>query len=182
MVYNLLCKLKKAAYKIIVEPDIKHSLGECGKNTHIENGSNFYPLSNIYIGSNASIGPYGLFWTSRARIIVHDYVLIGPRVTIITGDHRKDVIGKHIIEISDAEKNAEDDQDVVIEEGAWIGANVTILKGVTIGEDSIVAAGSVVTKDVAPYSIVGGNPAKELRKRFSKEELELHIEKIKARR
>ncbi|KAF4326170.1 hypothetical protein G195_000013 [Phytophthora kernoviae 00238/432] len=49
--------------------------------------------------------------------------------------------------------------------------NAMIMPGVTIGEGAIVAAGSVVTKDVAPYTIVGGNPAKEVRKRFSEEEI-----------
>lgn len=49
--------------------------------------------------------------------------------------------------------------------------NAMIMPGVTIGEGAIVAAGSVVTKDVAPYTIVGGNPAKEVKKRFSEEEI-----------
>lgn len=182
MIHKLFCKVKQVFYKFIIEPDIKRSLGTCGNNTKIEHGNDFYPLSNIYVGSNVSIGPYGLFWTSRANIIIRDYVLIGPKVTIITGDHRKDVVGKHIIEITDDEKKGQDDQDVVLQEGVWVGANVTILKGVTIGTDAIVAAGSVVTKDVAPYSIVGGNPAREIRKRFPEEELKLHIEKLQGRR
>ena len=54
---------------------------------------------------------------------------------------------------------------IVIEDDVWIGARVIILKGVTIGKGSIIGAGSVVTKDVEPYSIVGGNPAKLIRKR-----------------
>ena len=53
---------------------------------------------------------------------------------------------------------------VHIKRGAWIAVNVVILPGVTIGENSIVAAGSVVTKDVPPYTVVGGSPAKELKK------------------
>ena len=58
------------------------------------------------------------------------------------------------------------DQPVVIEDDVWVGANVTILKGVTIGHGSVVAAGAVVTKSCPPYSIIGGVPAKVLRKRF----------------
>ena len=60
------------------------------------------------------------------------------------------------------------DQPVVIEDDVWVGANVTILKGVTIGHGSVVAAGAVVTKSCPPYSIIGGVPAKILRKRFEK--------------
>ena len=110
------------------------------------------------------------------EIYIEDYALFGPGVTIITGDHRKDVIGKHIIELTDADKTAEDDQDVVIGKGAWIGAGAIILKGVHIGADAIVAAGSVVTKDVAPYTIVGGAPAHFIKNRFSEDQLERHIQ------
>lgn len=55
---------------------------------------------------------------------------------------------------------------VIIGNDVWIGAHVLILGGVTIGDGAVIGAGSVVTKDVKPYSIVGGNPAKEIRKRF----------------
>ncbi|WP_449401090.1 CatB-related O-acetyltransferase [Chryseobacterium wanjuense] len=55
---------------------------------------------------------------------------------------------------------------IIIEDDVWIGSNSVILSGVKIGRGSIIGAGSVITKDVEPYSIVGGNPAKILRKRF----------------
>ena len=61
---------------------------------------------------------------------------------------------------------------VVIGNDVWIGYDVMILSGVTIGDGAVIAAGAVVTKDVEPYSIVGGVPAKEIKKRFSKEEIE----------
>ena len=76
-------------------------------------------------------------------------------------------IGKHLIDVTDDEKSPEQDLPVVIEDGVWCGANVTILKGVTIGRGSIVAAGAVVTKSCAPYSIIGGIPAKLIRMRFT---------------
>ena len=63
---------------------------------------------------------------------------------------------------------------IVIEDGVWCGANVTILKGVTIGKDSIVAAGAVVTKSFPPYSIIGGVPAKLLKNRFTEEQIQEH--------
>ena len=80
-----------------------------------------------------------------------------------------------------AEKLPENDQDVHIEEGVWVGCNATILKGVTIGKGAVVAAGSVVTKDVLPYSIVGGNPAKVIKYRFTPEQIEKHESIIKER-
>lgn len=168
--------MKAVLYHAIVEPDIKRSFAECGKDSHIDSGGDFFPLSNIHVGNHASIGVNARFWTTRAKIYIEDYALFGPGVTIITGDHRKDIIGKHIIELTDTDKTAEDDQDVVIGRGAWIGAGAIILKGVHIGADAIVAAGSVVTKDVAPYTIVGGAPAHFIKNRFSEDQLERHIQ------
>lgn len=171
MIYRAIRKLKAVLYHAIIEPDIKRSFAACGKNSRVESGGDFFPLSNIHVGDHVSIGTSARFWTTRAQIYIEDYALFGPDVTIITGDHRKDVIGKHIIELTDADKTEDDDQDVVIGKGAWIGAGTIILKGVHIGEDAIVAAGSVVTKDVAPYTIVGGSPAHFIKDRFSEEQL-----------
>lgn len=61
--------------------------------------------------------------------------------------------------------------DTLIKSDAWLGMKAMIMPGVTIGEGAIVAAGSVVTKDVPPYTMVGGNPAKEIKKRFSEEDI-----------
>lgn len=174
MIYRALRKLRQVLYHTFVEPDIKRSLAECGKASRVESGGDFYPLSNIHVGDHVSIGANARFWTTRAQIYIEDFALFGPGVTIITGDHRKDVAGKHIIELTDDDKTASDDQDVIIGTGAWIGAGAIILKGVHIGADAIVAAGSVVTKDVPPYTIVGGVPAHFIKERFSEDQLLVH--------
>lgn len=62
--------------------------------------------------------------------------------------------------------------DTIIKDGAWIGMRAMLLPGITIGEGAVIAAGAIVTKDVAPYTIVGGNPAKVIKKRFSDEIIE----------
>lgn len=98
---------------------------------------------------------------------------LGPNVTVITGNHMT-LPGRFFLSFRDEEKLPEYDEDVVIEEDVWVGANVTILKGVTIGRSSIISAGWVVTKDVEPYTIVGGVPAKFIRYKFGEEEIEFH--------
>ena len=79
-----------------------------------------------------------------------------------------------MLNVKDADKRMEDDQDVIFEGDNWIGTSVIILKGVTVGKGSIVAAGSIVTKNVPPYSIVAGVPARVIKKRFSNEQIKLH--------
>ena len=168
--YKLFRRIRKTLYSTFVEPDIKRLCAKCGRNVRIESGGDFYPLSNIYIGDNVSIGPDARFWTTKAKIYIENYVLIGPRVTKITGDHRTDIEGKHIAELTDEDKIDENDKDVIIEEGAWIGAGVIILKGVRIGMDSVIAAGAVVTKDVPPCSIAAGVPARKIKDRFERKQ------------
>ncbi|AZO94602.1 Vat family streptogramin A O-acetyltransferase [Halocella sp. SP3-1] len=66
--------------------------------------------------------------------------------------------------------------DTVIGNDVWIGQNVTIMPGIEVGDGAIIAAGSIVTKDVSPYTIVGGNPARVIKKRFSEETIEILLE------
>ena len=129
--------------------------------------SDFKGLENLSIGDGTSIPKGATFYCTKAPLTIGKKVIFGPKPTIITGDHRIDIQGKYIIDITDDEKLPENDQPVTIEDGCWIGANVTILKGVTLGHDSVVAAGSVVTKSCEPYSIIGGVPAKLIRRRFT---------------
>ena len=178
MISNIIYKFCNYIYrgfnKVFITPGKKDSFGSCGKNVKISYGLDIRGNKNIYIGNNCQIGAQCLFWTTRAKIIIEDSVLIGPKITIITGDHRTYVIGKHVIDVGDEEKLPEQDADVTIKQGVWISSNVTILKGVTIGEGAIIAAGAVVVNDVEPYSIYGGVPAKKLKDRFTDEELKLH--------
>lgn len=135
----------------------------------------FLPVLAHRIGDRVSIGPDARLWSSVAYIRIEDFVVIGPHVTVITGNHRIDAVGKYITELTEKDKCPEDDSDVTIGTGAWIGANVTILKGVHVGRESVVAAGSVVTHDVPPYTIVGGVPARYIRDRFTPDEWKRHV-------
>lgn len=100
--------------------------------------------------------------------------MFGPHVFMITGGHRMDVIGRYMKDIRNDEKLPENDQNIVVEGDNWIGANAIILKGVTIGKGAVVAAGAIVTKDVPPYAVVGGVPAKIIKMRFDMQSIRDH--------
>ncbi|MCQ9281076.1 acyltransferase [Priestia aryabhattai] len=171
----LIQTVKKAFNKLALVPGLKSSFEKCGHDVRVSYGCDIKGAKNIVIGNHSQIGPHALFWSTRAKVYIGNYVLLGPRVTIITGDHRTDMVGKHISEVTDNEKLVEHDADVVIKDGVWIGANVTILKGVTVGEGCVIAAGSVVTKNTSPYGIYAGTPAKKIKDRFTPEQLEKHL-------
>ena len=108
---------------------------------------------HIFIGKNVFIN-HGCSFLDLGGITIEDDVMIGPQVNIITENHPVDPKSRKSLEL----------KSVTIKRNAWIGANATILPGVIIGENSIVAAGAVVTKDVPDNTIVGGVPAKLIKK------------------
>lgn len=114
------------------------------------------------------------------KLIIGKFCMIASDVTFIMNgaNHLSDSISAYPFAIfgkswSDAMegKAYPTKKNTVIGNDVWIGYGATIMPGVKVGDGAIIATKSVVTKDVAPYSIVGGNPAKEIRKRFSEEEI-----------
>lgn len=173
--FDFLGKTKRVFYKILFSWIPKISLGKRGKKVSVGMGFKADGIHNIYIDDFVSIGENALFMTTRAKIIIKDHVMFGPRVTILTGNHRYDLPGEYMWDIHDNLKEKKNDEDVVFEGDNWVGANATILKGVTIGRGAIISAGAIVTKNVLPYSIVGGVPAKVIKMRFSNEDLKQHL-------
>lgn len=151
----------------------KRAMKHCGRGVYLRPmSSDFKGLWNMSIGDGSSIPKGSTFYCTEAPLTIGRKVIFGPHPTIITGDHRIDVIGEYIMDSN--EKLPENDAPVVIEDDVWCGANVTILKGVTIGRGSVVAAGAVVTKSFPPYSIIGGVPARLLKRRFTEEQIKEH--------
>ena len=114
----------------------------------------------VSIGENCSFGDY-LHLTCINRIQIGDNVLTGRCVTITDNGHGTTDADSLII--PPAKRSLYSKGPVVIEDDVWIGDKATILPGVTIGKGAVIAANSVVTKDIPPYSIAGGNPAKILK-------------------
>ena len=172
--YTALFKIHRAFHRCVVMPIIKNCFGRCGKDVIISTKCRFSGIENIDVGNHIVIGAEAMIMTTRAKVIMNDYVFFAPKVSVITGDHRYDLIGKYMLNVQDTDKRVEDDQNVVFEGDNWIGTGSIILKVVTIGKGSIVAAGSVVTKSIPPYSIAAGVPAHVIKERFSKTQIKLH--------
>jgi acetyltransferase-like isoleucine patch superfamily enzyme len=125
--------------------------------------SNIYGGSigeGLLIGNHSNIGPYNYIGCS-GKITIGNNVMLGPRVSLYAENHVFDNSTKAIKE------QGVQKLEVVIEDDCWIASNAVILAGVTIGKGSVVAAGAVVTESVAPFSVVGGVPAKFIKSRIN---------------
>lgn len=182
MIFGFLQKLSLAPsylWDAMWAPVWKRCMKHCGRGVYIRPmSSDIKGLRNFSVGDGTSIPKGATIYCTEAACTIGRKVIFGPHPTIITGDHRTDIIGKYIIDVTVADKMVDGknpyDQPVVIEDDVWAGANVTILKGVTIGRGSVIAAGAVVTKSFPPYSVIGGVPARLLKMRFTPEEIQRH--------
>ena len=172
----LKCSLLPAyLWDMLWAPVWKRAMRHCGRGVYLRPmSSDIKGIHNLSVGDGTSIPKGATFYCTDALLTIGRNVVFGPRPTIITSDHRTDLVGKYIIDVTVEEKLPGNDLPVVIEDDVWCGANVTILKGVTIGRGSIVAAGAVVTHSFPPYSVIGGVPAKLLKMRFTPEEIVEH--------
>ena len=151
----------------IISPDVK-----LGKNVKVFSFVNLYGCEigdntkigtfveiqkNAIVGSNCKISSHAFICEG---VHIEDNVFVGHNVTFINDLYPRAVTSKGKIQ-------TDEDWEVVttfVKKGASIGSSTTILAGVTIGENAIIGAGAVVTKDVPPFTIAAGNPAKVLRK------------------
>lgn len=117
-----------------------------------------YYKNTLQIGRNTWIGQ-DCFFHAAGNIVIGETVGIGPKVSILTSQHRPQQ-KTEIVLFSSLEF-----KEVVLEDGCDIGVNTTILPGVVIGKGAIVAAGAVVNKSIPPYEIWGGVPAKKIGER-----------------
>jgi acetyltransferase-like isoleucine patch superfamily enzyme len=160
--YDYLTKILDAIVFILPpfmrRPIYKLQFSSFGKNVMIGEKCHFHYPWKVKIGSNVSIGRgaeiYPSYQFKNVFVEFEDDVMVAPNLCIFGAGHPTDnPLSEHIAD------------SVIIGKGVYIGGNVTIRYGVRVGEGAIIASGSVVVKDVPPYAIFGGNPARLIRMR-----------------
>lgn len=132
-------------------------LMECGNHVNIQKNTSF--SHRCKLGDYSGIGENSILY---GPVYIGKYVMMGPSCTIYTQNHAFSNINMPM-----CKQGGEKVQPVTIEDDVWIGGNVTILPGVKVSKGAILAACAVITKDVPPYAIVGGNPARIIKYRTS---------------
>lgn len=138
-------------------------LDKCGSNVNIEKNALFSPKTTL--GNNSGIGINAKIY---GECHIGNDVMMGTDVTVITRNHKHERT-----DIPMRLQGFEEEKPVYIGNDVWLGDRVTLMPGVHIGNGCIVAAGSVVTKDVPDYSIVGGVPARVIRSRINFEKVSI---------
>ena len=133
--------------------------------------SNIRIMTNVYIDKNSNIGDYTFVGqgTSITKTTIGRYCSIAPNVSIGLGEHILNKVSTSSIFYGNNAYDILTQEPVEIGNDVWIGTRAVILRGVKIGDGAIIGAGAVVTKEVLPFSIVVGVPARQIKKRFSDE-------------
>lgn len=131
---------------------------------------------NIFLYGDNGLRDAKIF-TNNARFIMKPHSGAAEGLRVSTGNHAM-VLGRFYRTIKEKDKPKGLDKDVVVESDVWIGRNVTLLAGVTIGRGCTIGAGAVVTKDMPPYTVCVGVPAKPIKFKWTMQEILQHEEKL----
>ena len=156
-------KIKNKFVKLYYPFRIRHVAAECGHS--LACGGKSYVTSNSYLGNHVNFNGMGI--SGRGKVVIGNYFHSGPGCQIITSFHNYE--GD---EIPYDDKFI--DKNVTIGDCVWLGNNVIVLGGVSIGEGAIIQAGSVVCQDIPPMAVAGGHPAKTFKYRDKE-----HFDKLK---
>jgi maltose O-acetyltransferase len=135
----------------------RHMLDACGQRVNVEHGAWFGSGRGIRLGDRSDLGMDVLV---MGPLSVGVDVMMGPRCVMLSVNHSTAETSRPM-----NSQGFEPSRAIVIEDDVWLGAGVTVLPGVRIGRGSVIGAGSVVTRDIPPWAIAAGNPARVVRHR-----------------
>ena len=162
---NILCRIKHAIriwlhYYVRPNPE---KFGHFGKNAAIGIPADLKKPENIFLYDFARIGRRSTIMTmGNSRFIMKRGCLTAEGLVVVTSNHRQ-----HIGQFLQGNNEDNEYKDIIVEEDVWIGINVTLLAGAHIGRGAIIGACSVVTKEIPPYAVAVGNPAKVIKFKWS---------------
>lgn len=169
LLFYPICKLGECLYRLGATRYGLKRFKRVGSNVRFDSLGGHIRYEGLQVGSNTSLGAGARIWALSSVQIGND-VMFGPEVYIMDGYHRIDIVGKTTMN-----SGADDRRPVIIDDDVWVGTRSTILKGVHIAQGSVIGAESLVTKDIPPYVVAGGNPCRILRKRFTDADLAEHL-------
>lgn len=155
----------------------RSKFGYCADNVIITPPLQILRPKNVFLYSKTNIASNSFISAYNAKFIIKENCCIAEGLTVHTGNHAM-VVGMFCSDITEANKPKGYDEDVVIDNDVWIGCRVTLLSGVHIGRGAIIAAGAVVNRNIPPYAIAGGVPAKVIKFKWTVEQILEHEKKI----
>ena len=148
------------------------TLGYCGDNVTLTPPLVINNPKNVFLYGDNGLSNANIM-TTNARFIMKPHSGAAEGLRVSTGNHAM-ILGRFYRTITEAEKPKGLDKDVVVESDVWIGRNVTLLSGVTLGRGATIAAGAVVNRDIPPYCLAGGVPARFIKFKWSIDEILYH--------
>lgn len=154
-----------------ISPFNRRKYGAIGKHSIVQSGSTLVQ-ENMIIDDNCVIQDHINFISNKGKLIVKKYSVISSGCTVIPGAHKL-MVGVPFY-LSTLKHVGDEEGDIVIEEDCWIGAGCILLPKCHIGRGAVVGAGSIVTKEVPPYAVVAGNPARIIATKFTIDQILAH--------
>jgi acetyltransferase-like isoleucine patch superfamily enzyme len=154
----------------------RRKFGYCGENVTLMPPLRIDNPKNVFLYGDNGLRNADIMATN-ARFIMRTHSGAAEGLRVTTGNHAM-IVGRFYRTITEQEKPQGLDNDVIVESDVWIGRNVSLLCGITIGRGAIIAAGAVVTKDIPPYCIAGGVPAKPIKFKWTIDQILEHESKL----